>query len=175
MSKKSMCLILILALYFGGAKEVKVYSETQETLLNREAVVAVSTDTSEKSRRRDEKKKYVGEVKSEESKKRYVGDAEKDEIENRRRRGTEKRYVGQNEEEEFFKEQKAGTFKYDYEKEHDPEERLPDARVEFEESVKVKLPEKVEVVDKVEPKLQEREMGKRADIPKVEVYSEEEN
>lgn len=172
MSKRSVCLILILALYFGGTKEVRVYSETQEKLLNSEGVVAVSSDSSEKSRRRDEKKKYVEEVKNEESKKRYVGDVEKDEVENRKRRGTEKRYVGKEGEEEFIKEQKAGAFKYDYEKEHDPEERLPDARVKFEENVKVELPAETEIIEQPEPDLSEGEKGRRADIPKVEVYSD---
>ncbi len=175
MSKRSVCLILIVALYFGGSREARVYSETQKPLLKGEAVVAVGIDTPEKSRRRDEKKKYVGEVKNEDSKKRYVGDAEKDEVENRKRRGTEKRYVGEDGEEEFFKAQKAGTYKYDYEKEHEPEERLPDARVEFGESVKVELPEEKEIAEESVSELPEREAGRRADIPKVEVYSDKEN
>lgn len=175
MSKRSVCLILILTMYLGGAGEVRVYSETEKELLSTQGTVAVTTDTSEKSRRRDEKKKYVGEVKNEESKKRYVGDVEKDEVENRKRRGTEKRYVGQNGEEEFFKGQKAGTYKYDFEKEHDPEERLSDARVEFGEGVKVEVSQEAEAVEKLKPQIPQEERGKRAEIPQVEVYSNEEN
>lgn len=170
MSKRSVCLILILTMYLGGAG--RVYSETQ---LNNEGTIAVNTDTSELSRRRDEKKKYVGEVKNKDSKKRYVGDVENDEVENRKRRGTEKRYVGQNGEEEFFQTQKAGTYKYDFEKEHDPEEILPDARVEFGESVKVEVSQDAEAMKEAKPQIPELERGKRAEIPQVEVYSDEES
>ncbi len=173
MSKRSACLILILAMYLGGAG--RVYSENQKELLDTEGVVAVTTDTSETSRRRDEKKKYVGEVKNKDSKKRYVGDAESDQVENRKRRGTEKRYVGENGEEEFFKAQKAGTYKYDFEKEHDPEEQLTDARVEFGEGANVEVSQEVETMKEAQPGLPELERGKRAEIPQVEVYSDEED
>lgn len=85
---------------------------SNETLIMPQSDNLVSTID---NKRRDDKKKYVGEVKSEKSTKRYVGDVDKDEVENSKRRGTQKRYANTEEEELFFKKEKENSFEYDYE------------------------------------------------------------
>lgn len=105
------------AVIIGGvlilnSTSIESYSSS-ETLVRNESSTLISAID---NKRRDDKKKYVGEVKSEKSTKRYVGDVDKDEVENSKRRGTQKRYVNTEEEEElFFKKEKDNSFKYDYE------------------------------------------------------------
>ena len=105
-----------IAFIIGGilvlnSTSIESYS-SNETLIKSESSSLIATID---SKRRDDKKKYVGEVKSEKSTKRYVGDVDKDEVENSKRRGTQKRYVNTEEEEDlFFKKEKDNSFKYDY-------------------------------------------------------------
>lgn len=120
MSRESVILILIAALYLGGIGGAVVYSESMEKTLEMSEVVPIKENSSEEKKRRVVEKKYMEEF--ERGEKRYVGDAAKEEVvEGSRRRGREKRYVGEmggereESEEEFFKEQKDSSFKYDYE------------------------------------------------------------
>lgn len=94
-----------------NSTSIESYSSNKTLIKSESSSLIATTD----SKRRDDKKKYVGEVKSEKSTKRYVGDVDKDEVENSKRRGTQKRYVNTEEEETlFFKKEKDNSFKYDY-------------------------------------------------------------
>lgn len=87
------------------------YSSSKTLIMSQPSIHMASID----NKRRDDKKKYVGEVKSEKSTKRYVGDVDRDEVENSKRRGTQKRYANTEDEELFFKKEKENSFKYNYE------------------------------------------------------------
>ena len=203
MSRESVILILIAALYLGGVSGVVVYSKSMEKTLEMSEVVPIKENSSEDKKIRVVEKKYMEEF--ERGEKRYVGDAAKEEVvEGSRRRGRKKRYVGEKggergeSEEEFFKEQKDSSFKYDYEeiyvdekikgeffkeegdsafkygyeKSYISEESMNNVRVKWEEKVDEEEPEEKKVVEKIEPQIPEREKGRRAKTPKVEIYKD---
>jgi len=128
--RKGKAYIMVGVLFLTSASTYTYSSNESPDLLSSDKLVSKI-----KEQRRDEKKKYVGEVKYKNSTKRYVGDAANDEVENSKRRGKEKRYVSTEEDEElFFKKEKDSSFEYDYKDAELKDEDLKDARYKLHES-----------------------------------------